>query len=256
MSDSLDNGQPREVHKDNNKCGTQTKTGIHAPVLLANDGISRQPLSVLLDRELRGFDHSDLEHRPPLGETSPGVVVRGAPLVQIVEALRRRLAVGSPQVDRALVHFDAGNHTAGLHQLYKRLPVQRLLVQSLLEQNHSAQELLHSGRREQKLPESLPVGLHILHLDARQPLPDGARALIGCQNTFPGSGDVLGGRLQLLSVLPRVRRHLSLLQIIACQLAPAQCTQNPFQTSFTKTNAPKALPPKLYLQSPKRSKPA
>ena len=63
-------------------------------VLLADDGVLRERVDVLLDREVRGRTGlGDLDHAAPLGEARAGRVVLGAARAQAVEARRHGLAV-------------------------------------------------------------------------------------------------------------------------------------------------------------------
>lgn len=103
----------------------------------------------------------------PLGEASAGLVVLGAALAQVVQALRHRLTVRAGQGHHTLVHLqqtptrrgsgidansrkayravaahlDTGDDVLLLEELHERGAVSGLLVQGLLEQDHTADVL-------------------------------------------------------------------------------------------------------------------
>lgn len=151
----------------------------HKPVFLTNNGVTGQALGVLLDTQLRRLVGPDLEDGPPLGETGPRLVVLGAAGPQGVEALSGGFAVGSGDVDGALVDLDAGDDVVLEEDVDEGLAVRGFLVEGFLEEDDAGEEGEGGGGGEEKLAEGLPVGFDVLHLDARQPFSDGARALVG-----------------------------------------------------------------------------
>ena len=168
-------------------------------VLLADERVPGEALGVLLDGELgRLAGGADLEHGPPLGEAGTGLVVLGAARAQGVEALGGGLAVGAGDVHGALVHLDPRHDAAGLEHVDERRAGGRALVERLLEEDDAGEVLDRAGRREEKLPERLAVGLHDLHDDAGQAHADGARRLVGGEDALPRRRDVLGRLDQLI----------------------------------------------------------
>lgn len=75
-----------------------------------------------------------------------------------------------------------------------------LLIEGLLEEDDAGEvgEGIRGG--EEQLPEGPPVRLYVLHIDAGQPLSDGASALVGRQDALPWRCYVLGRLHQLLCV--------------------------------------------------------
>ena len=161
------------------------------PVLLAEQRVPREPLGVLPDGELgRLPGGADLEHGAPLGEARAGLVVLGAARAQGVVPLGGGLAVGARDLDGALVHLDPRDHAAGDEQVHERRPVGGLLVQGLLEEDHTTYVLEGTRAAEQELTEGTAVLLNVLDIDAGKTLANGASGLISCKDTLPRGANV------------------------------------------------------------------
>lgn len=164
----------------------------HEPVLLTDDGIPRQPLSILLNAQLRRLSGPNLEHGPPLGEACPRLVVLLAAAAQGVEPLRGGLAVGAGDVDGALVDLDPRDDVVLLEDVDEGLAVGGFLVEGLLEEDDAGEVGEGGGGGEEELAEGLPVRLDVLDVDAGETLSDGAGALVGGEDALARGGDVLG----------------------------------------------------------------
>lgn len=64
------------------------------------------------------------------------------------------------------------------------------MVEGLLEEDDTAEVLEGAGGGEEELAESPPVRLVVLHIDARQTLPDRASRLVGGQDSLSGGANV------------------------------------------------------------------
>ena len=159
-------------------------------VLLANDGVPGEAVGVLGDGEEGGLGGPDLEDGAPLGEAGAGLVVLSAALAQVVEALRGGLAIGASELDGTLVDLDAREHVTLIQHVHEGLAGGGLLVESFLEEDDAAQVLQSPGSGEQEFAESAPVRLHVLHVDAREPLADCTRRLVRRQDPLARGSDV------------------------------------------------------------------
>ncbi|KAL0399074.1 UNVERIFIED_CONTAM: hypothetical protein Sradi_2250700 [Sesamum radiatum] len=101
----------------------------HEPVLLANYGITSQPLRVLLNAQFRRLARTNLEDCAPLGETGPGLVVLLAARAEGVEALSGGLPISPGDLHGALIDLDAGNDVVFLEDLDEWLAVGCFLVE-------------------------------------------------------------------------------------------------------------------------------
>ena len=176
----------------------------HEPVRLADRRVARERVRVLVDRELRrrrARHVRDLEHGAPLGEARALLVVLGAALAEVVDALRARLAVRAEERLHALVDLDARDDALLLHHVDERRAVGRLLVERLLERDHARDVLAEAGRRQQHLAVLAPVLLDVLDADRREALADRAGRLVGGEDALARRRDVPRGRDQLGGVL-------------------------------------------------------
>lgn len=124
----------------------------HQPVLLADDGVAGQALSILLDGQLRRLGGADLKDGTPLGEASAGLVVLAAPGAEGIKALGGGLAVGSGELDGALVDLDPGDDAVLLEDLDEGLAVGGFLVECLLEEDDAGEVGEGVGGGEEELP--------------------------------------------------------------------------------------------------------
>lgn len=149
------------------------------PILLTNYRVTSQPLSILLDAQLRRLRGANLEHGAPLGETGASLVELGAARAEGVEALGGGLAVGAGQIDGALVDLDAWEDVVLGEDVDEGLAVGGFLVEGFLEEDDAGEEGEGGGGGEEELAESLAVGFDVLNVYAGEPFPDGAGALVG-----------------------------------------------------------------------------
>lgn len=172
------------------------------PVLLADRRVPGEPLRVLPDGELRrrAGGGVDLEHGAPLGEPGAALVVPGAARAQAVEALRGGLAARAGDLDEPRVRLDARHHAAAGEQVHERPAVGGLLVQGLLVKDDAGEVGGRAGRREEQLPQRVPVGRRVLDVGHGQALADGARRrrLVGGEDAPARRRDVLGSLDQLI----------------------------------------------------------
>lgn len=108
---------------------------------LANGGITSENIGVLEDGQFAWASILDLQHAPPLGEMTSVFLVLNATRLQIVESLGGALIFSAKQWHDTLVNFDSGQHVAFFHQLDKGSSIVGLLVESLVEQNHTGDVL-------------------------------------------------------------------------------------------------------------------
>mmetsp|Transcript_5202 Transcript_5202/g.11524 ORF Transcript_5202/g.11524 Transcript_5202/m.11524 type:complete len:273 (+) Transcript_5202:483-1301(+) len=172
----------------------------HQAARLADSGVPRKRRRVLVDRKLRRGRAErvlDVEHRPPLGEASTLLVVRGAPLGQLGDTLGHGLAVGSVERLYAHVHLDPRDHALLFEQVNQLgLTIGRLVVERLLEENDARDVLAEALGAEEHLAIRPAVVLVVLDLNLREALADGA------WKDFARRGGVSSGR-----VLAKAARH-------------------------------------------------
>ncbi|CAN7986146.1 unnamed protein product, partial [Ixodes hexagonus] len=168
------------------------------PCLLAAGSIAGKHVGVLQNGQCRGAVGTNLQHATPLGEAAAVLAVLGATLGQILGKRGRTLSgafiVGAEEGHDTFVHLDARDDAAVLQQLHEGGAVVRLLVQSLVKQDHSADGAVHGlPAREQQLTVLATVLLSVLHSNALQALAHG-----GCAK-----------RCHLRDALPRGNNGLS-----------------------------------------------
>src|SRR5215211_3667635 len=121
-------------------------------VLLGERRIQGERLRVGLDAALGGGPIPYRDNCPPLSEARPELAVFGEPVAQAVEALGELLAFRKRQIDRALVHLDAGDYAGVLEYLRHRGAVRGLLADGLVEEDHTGEELPDALCRKEHLP--------------------------------------------------------------------------------------------------------
>src|SRR5215204_2427017 len=106
----------------------------------------------------------DRDHCAPLRESGAELVILGQALPKAVEALGHRLAGSAGEVLRSLVDLDPRDYPAVLQQSRKRSSVRRRLANRLVEEDHSADELLGALGREEEL--AIAAAVLLSRLDA------------------------------------------------------------------------------------------
>mmetsp|Transcript_14437 Transcript_14437/g.29071 ORF Transcript_14437/g.29071 Transcript_14437/m.29071 type:complete len:217 (-) Transcript_14437:118-768(-) len=180
--------------------------GLHnryKPVFLADGSIASEGVSGLLDGQVGGLSHCsiNLQHRPPLGEPCPCLVVLCAPLAESVQTLSCRLSIGQRQRHDSLVHLDAGQDALCLQKLHHRLPGGCLLVERLFEEDAPRDVLSHAFGLEQELSVGSSVWLSVFHPDVVEPFLDRACRLISRENSLPRDRDLSRVLCELLRKL-------------------------------------------------------
>lgn len=113
----------------------------HYPGALADGGVTGEDVGVLEDGQLGRAARLDLEDAAPLGEVAAVLLVLDAAGLEVVEALGRALVVGAEERHDALVDLDAGDDVALLPQGREGRAVVGLLVEGLVEQDHTGDVL-------------------------------------------------------------------------------------------------------------------
>ena len=109
----------------------------HYPGALADGGVASEDIGVLEDGELGGAVLLDLEDATPLGEVAAVLLVLDAAGLKVVETLGGALVVGAEERHDTLVDLDARDDVALLEQLGEGPAVGGLLVEGLVEQDHT-----------------------------------------------------------------------------------------------------------------------
>jgi hypothetical protein len=162
----------------------------HQTILLADDGVASKTLGVQVNGQLRWLVRANLEDSTPLGKAGASLIVLGAALGKVIMALGGGLLVGANNLDGTLVHLDAREHTALLEDIDKGLAVLGLLVEGLLEEDHTAEVLEGTRGAEEELTESTAVLLDVLNIDAGKALADGASGLVSSKDTLARGANV------------------------------------------------------------------
>ena len=134
----------------------------------------------------------DRDHCAPLREACAELVVFREPLAQPIESFGDRLALGERKRLGALIDLDPRNDPLRLEQPGERCPVGGALADRLVVEDHAADELLGSGRREEELSICPPGLLGGVDSDRVEPLLDRAGALVGSKDALPVGDDCLG----------------------------------------------------------------
>lgn len=143
LSDGLGHHQEAPVNVVWPVCEHLQVNDGHQPVLLADDGVAGQALSILLDGQLQRLGGADLKDGTPLGEVSAGLVVLAAPGAEGIKALSGGLTVGSGELDGDAVL---------LEDLDEGLAVGGFLVECLLEEDDAGEVGEGVGVGEEELP--------------------------------------------------------------------------------------------------------
>ena len=172
-------------------------------VLLADAGIARQAIGVLVDAQIRRASGGliNLQNSTPLGEARTGLVILGTPGTEVVNSLRLSLAVGSGELDDTLVDFDARDNVLGVEHLDERRAVVGALVEGLLEQDDARDALRDALAGEEHLPEVPSGRLGILNTDGGQALANRPGRFVCRQDALPGGNNGAGCGDELVRVL-------------------------------------------------------
>mmetsp|Transcript_43461 Transcript_43461/g.136283 ORF Transcript_43461/g.136283 Transcript_43461/m.136283 type:complete len:427 (+) Transcript_43461:265-1545(+) len=165
----------------------------HEAVRLADGGVAREGVRVLVDGELaRGGAGRvlDVEHRAPLGEAGASGVVLGAALAEVGDALGHGLAVGAEERLHALVHLDARDDASSVEQVHERRAVVSVLVEGLLEHDGAGDVLAEALGLVEELAVLAAVFLIVLHGDRGEALADRAGGLVRSKDALARGGDV------------------------------------------------------------------
>ena len=105
-------------------------------------------------------------------------------------ALGGGLLVSASNLNGALVDLDARENASLLEDIDEGLAILGLLVQGLLEEDHTTYVLEGTRAAEQELTEGTAVLLDVLNVDAGKTLANGASGLISCKDTLPRGANV------------------------------------------------------------------
>jgi hypothetical protein len=105
-------------------------------------------------------------------------------------ALGGGLLVSASKLDGTLVHLDAREDIALLEDIDEGLAILGLLVQGLLEKDHTAEVLECTRAAEEELTESTAVVLNVLNVDAGEALANGASGLVCSEDTLARGANV------------------------------------------------------------------
>src|SRR5215207_198878 len=170
----------------------------YEPGLLAQRRVAGERVRVHPDAVLARDALRDRIRRPPLGELRAELAVLVQTLAQPVEAVGNRLALGVRQRLGALVHLDPRDDPVAFEQLRKGRAVGGALADRLVEEDHAADELLGSRRREKELAVGLAVVLGRLDLDRVEALFDRPVALVRRQDSLALGDESLRDVLKLV----------------------------------------------------------
>jgi len=159
-------------------------------ILLADDGIASKTLSIQVNGKLRWLVGANLEDSTPLGKAGTGLVVLGTALAKVIMALGGGLLVSASNLNGALVDLDARENASLIEDINEGLAILGLLVQGLLEEDHTTYVLKGTRAAEQELTEGTAVLLDVLNVDAGKTLANGASGLISCKDTLSRGANV------------------------------------------------------------------
>lgn len=94
-------------------------------------------------------DRVNFNDGAPLREARAELIIIGQAIAQTVETFGDLFAVGSDEIFRARIDFDAGNHIVLAHKLRKENAGRGLLPNRLVVHNHAADVLRNFRRRKQ-----------------------------------------------------------------------------------------------------------
>src|SRR3954471_411123 len=83
----------------------------HEPSFLAQRRKARQNVGIGPKTGARWHGFTNMNHSSALGKTRANLSVVGEPLTQTIESLGYFFSWTIRQISRALIHFDAGNHS-------------------------------------------------------------------------------------------------------------------------------------------------
>ena len=86
----------------------------------------------------------------PLGETSTCVVVFGAALGHVIEALGSSLTVGSRELNGTSINLDTDNNSLFAKKLREKLSVRSLVEERFVKGNHTADILVQVRSSSEK----------------------------------------------------------------------------------------------------------
>ena len=105
-------------------------------------------------------------------------------------ALGGGLLISASNLNGPLVNLDAGESASLLEDIDEGLAILGLLVQGLLEEDHTTYVLEGTRAAEQELTEGTAVLLNVLDIDAGKTLANGSSGLISCKDTLPRGANV------------------------------------------------------------------
>src|SRR5262249_25677693 len=126
----------------------------------------------------------------PLGEPRAPLPVLGEALPEPVETLGDRLVGEQRQWLGPRVHLDPGDRPRGLEDLDERYPVVGRLPDRLVEQDHAADVLAQTRRREEHLAVVSPRLLRGPDPDLVEPLLDRAGGLVRGEDALAGTDEL------------------------------------------------------------------
>lgn len=109
----------------------------HDPGALTDRSVTGQYIGVLYDGKLARGVFRDLQHASPLGKMASVFFVLDTTRLEIIETLGCAFVIGAEEWNDALVYFNTGDDVALLQQFDERRTVVGLLIESLMEENHS-----------------------------------------------------------------------------------------------------------------------
>ena len=144
----------------------------------------------------------DFQNTSPFGKLGAILLILLTTFIQAIKTLCGALAISSSEGDNSLVDLDAGDDSElveGLREWGSRVI---LLVEGLMEQNHTADVLGQGGTgAEEQLTVSATVLLVVLTSNWSKTLANGSCALISSQDSLAGSCDGIGNLAEFILLL-------------------------------------------------------
>ena len=144
----------------------------------------------LINGKLTWESIADFEDCSPFGESASFLIECLSSCSKAVKSLSCIFSIRSSEYDKALVELDSSMYASFLEKLNEVLTIISLLVNSLLEHDHSTDVFFNSGSREKKLTICSSVGLGVFNCDLIESLSNGSSALVGSENTFTRGSDL------------------------------------------------------------------
>jgi len=159
-------------------------------IVLTDRAVACECMGSLIDSKLTWESIADLEDCSPFCKSTSFIIECLGSCSKPIKSLCCVFSISSSKDNKPLVKLNSSVNVSASEQLYKVGPIVSLLVNSLLEHDHSTNVFFNPWCCEKKLTICSPIWFSVFYLDLVESLSNGSSTLVGSENTFARCSDL------------------------------------------------------------------